>query len=86
MKYTQSIIRKRNSVKWGEGWKPGLEAWISVWRDCGEGGIVGGAEAQKCMVGEAWVSSRLEEGGRSMPQTLQMPGGQQGDRLGEKGR
>lgn len=39
-----------------------------------------------CMVGEAWVSSRLEEGGRSMPQTLQMPGGQQGDRLGEKGR
>lgn len=51
MKYTQSIIRKRNSVKWGEGWKPGLEAWISVWRDCGEGGIVGGAEAQKCMHG-----------------------------------
>lgn len=35
-----------------------------------------------CMVGEAWVSSRLEEGGRSMPQTLQMDNRETG--LGRK--
>lgn len=44
-----SVLR---NVIGGEGWKPGLEAWISIWRDCGESGIVGGAEAQKCM--HAW--------------------------------
>lgn len=38
-----------------------------------------------CMVGGACVS-RLEEGGKSLLQTLQVPGGQQGDRLREKGR
>lgn len=45
-----------------------------------------GAEAQKYMHGGWGLGYSLENGGRGVLQTLQVPGGHQGDRLGEKGR